>query len=141
MEDKWGEKDTEKNKVKTGGHRDSRGHRGAILPCFARIALACDFVRQDGILAEARATALAIHACSRLDQWGRQSCLQAAFQAAAESEQTTHELASIFSGFVSRRHRAAKPEKVRLVTERPAESRPLGFGSLKTIRWHSKGPK
>ena len=27
--------------------------------------------------------ALAIHACSRLEGWGRQSCLQAAFQAAA----------------------------------------------------------
>jgi hypothetical protein len=39
---------------------------------------------------------------------GRQSCLQAAFQAAIE--QTTHAVRRYFSGFVSSRHRAAKPE-------------------------------
>jgi len=40
---------------------------------------------------------------------GRQSCLQAAFQAAVE--QTTHAVRRYFSGFMSRRHPAAKPEK------------------------------
>jgi len=40
---------------------------------------------------------------------GRQSCLQAAFQAAVQ--RTTHAVRTHFSGFVSRKHRAAKPEK------------------------------
>ena len=40
---------------------------------------------------------------------GRQSCLQAAFQAAVE--QTTHAVRTYSSGFMSHRHPAAKPEK------------------------------
>jgi hypothetical protein len=43
--------------------------------------------------------------------WGRQSCLQAAFQAAVGPEQKTHTGGNIFSGFVSRMHRSVKPEK------------------------------
>jgi hypothetical protein len=33
------------------------------------------------------------------------------FQAAVDTEPATHKLGTHFSGFVSRRHRAAKPEK------------------------------
>ena len=77
--------------------------------------------------ASARDWTLAFYSLQSAVQWGRQSCLQAAFQAAAESEPTTYEFASIFSGFVSRRHRRA-----RLVTEGTAESRgrPLGTARL-----------
>jgi hypothetical protein len=54
-------------------------------------------------------------------QWGRQSCLQAAFQAAVELEQTIPAVGRYF--LVSRRNRVAKPEKfismqgVRLMAE------------------------
>ena len=43
---------------------------------------------------------------------GRQSCLQAAFQAAVGPEHTSHAVRLHFSGLASRRHRAAKPEKL-----------------------------
>jgi hypothetical protein len=59
--------------------------------------------------AEVRRSALAICGMQADALCGRQSCLQAAFQAAVE--QTTHAVRSYFSGFVSRKHRAAKPEK------------------------------
>jgi hypothetical protein len=64
----------------------------------------------DGGLSGRRWT-LAFYSLRSAVQWGRQSCLQAAFQAAVESEQTTHEFARIFSGFASCRHREARPEK------------------------------
>jgi hypothetical protein len=48
--------------------------------------------------------------CSRPPRWGRQSCLQAAFRPPSALNRVT-QFAHILSGFVSRRHRAAKPEK------------------------------
>src|SRR5580704_9761885 len=53
---------------------------------------------------------------------GRQSCLQAAFQAAVE--QTTHGVRAYFSCFVSRRRRAAEPEKFVAYRERRPERPP-----------------
>jgi hypothetical protein len=49
-------------------------------------------------------------ACSRPPRWGRQSCLQAAFRPLSALNRVT-QFALIFSGFVCRRHGAAKPEK------------------------------
>jgi hypothetical protein len=43
--------------------------------------------------------------------WGRQSCLQAAFQAAVAPNQPLTQFARLFYGFVSRRHGEAKLEK------------------------------
>jgi hypothetical protein len=41
---------------------------------------------------------------------GNRACRRP-FQAAVDTEPATHKLGTHFSGFVSRRHRAAKPEK------------------------------
>jgi hypothetical protein len=45
-------------------------------------------------------------------KWGRQSCLQVAFQAAVDLNRPLARSAGIFSGFLSQRHRAAKLEKL-----------------------------
>ena len=62
------------------------------------------------------AAVLAIHRMQSTAVCGRQSCLQAALQAAVEPGQITHAVGSIFSGFVSRRHGAAKPREIRLAS-------------------------
>jgi hypothetical protein len=55
---------------------------------------------------------------------GRQSCLQAAFQAAVQ--QTTHAVRTYSSDFVFRRHSAAKPEKFVAYRKRRPERPPAG---------------
>jgi hypothetical protein len=50
--------------------------------------------------------------------------LQAAFQAAVDPDPTTHQVGTNFSGFVSRRYRAAKPQEFVPKTRWPAESQP-----------------
>ena len=61
---------------------------------------------------------------------GRQSCLQAAFQAAVE--QTTHAVRRYFSGFVFRRHPAAKTEKFVAYRKRRPERPPAGTIACRT---------
>ena len=60
---------------------------------------------------------------------GRQSCLQAAFQDAVEQ---THPVRRYFSGFVFRRHLAAKPEKFVAYRKRRPERPPAGKIACRT---------
>ena len=59
---------------------------------------------------------------------GRQSCLQAAFQAAVE--RTTHAVRRYLSGFASRRRSAAKLARFVAYREGGLKARLLGFGSF-----------
>jgi len=72
--------------------------------------------------------------------WGRQSCLQVTFQAAVNSEQITYGFARIFSGFVSRSIRGAKPEKFVSKQEGGLKTRLHATNGRPTKRQRRVGP-
>jgi hypothetical protein len=79
---------------------------------------------------EARPWSLAFRGMHATALCGRQSCLQAAFQATVE--QTTHPVSRYSSGFVFRRHRSAKPEKFVAYRKRRPERPPAGKIACRT---------
>jgi hypothetical protein len=67
-------------------------------------------------------------ACQATASCGKQSCLQAAFQAAVQ--QTTHAVRRYFSGFVFRRHPPAKHGKFDAYRDGGLKGRLSAFGSF-----------